>query len=142
MTLAENVVAMDSPTAYDPSLPYKVADLAQADFGDKEMQLAENEMPGLMAVREKYGPRQPLKGLNHRQPAHDHPDRGADRDPGRARRRGALGSCNIFSTQDHAAAAIAAASASPSTPGRARPWRILVVHRAGAELAGRQRART
>jgi adenosylhomocysteinase len=63
MTLAENVVAIDSPTAYDPSLPYKVADLAQADFGDKEMQLAENEMPGLMAVREKYGPRQPLKGL-------------------------------------------------------------------------------
>jgi adenosylhomocysteinase len=49
--------------ALDLSLPYKVADLSLADFGNKEMQLAENEMPGLMAVREKYGPRQPLKGL-------------------------------------------------------------------------------
>jgi adenosylhomocysteinase len=62
MTLADNVVAIDGPAAYDPSLPYKVADLTLADFGDKEMQLAENEMPGLMAVREKYGPKQPLKG--------------------------------------------------------------------------------
>ena len=63
MSLAENVVTMSRPLAYDGSLPYKIADISLADFGDKEMQLAENEMPGLMAVREKYGPRQPLKGL-------------------------------------------------------------------------------
>ncbi|MCK4467505.1 MAG: adenosylhomocysteinase, partial [Desulfobacterales bacterium] len=47
----------------DPSLPYKVADISLADFGFREMKLAENEMPGLMAVREKYGPEKPLKGM-------------------------------------------------------------------------------
>ncbi len=47
----------------DHSLPYKVADISLADFGNKEMKLAENEMPGLMSVREKYGPSKPLKGL-------------------------------------------------------------------------------
>ena len=45
------------------SLPYKVADLSQAEWGRKEMQLSENEMPGLMAVIEKYGPKKPLAGL-------------------------------------------------------------------------------
>ena len=63
MTRAENVVTMAGPPAYDASLPYTIADIKLADFGDKEMQLAENEMPGLMAVRKKYGPSQPLKGL-------------------------------------------------------------------------------
>jgi adenosylhomocysteinase len=108
MTLAENVVAMDSPTAYDPSLPYKVADLAQADFGDKEMQLAENEMPGLMAVREKYGPRQPLKGLKVTGSLHMTIQTAMLIDT--LKLLGAdvrWASCNIFSTQDHAAAAIA-----------------------------------
>ncbi|KAL0096127.1 adenosylhomocysteinase, partial [Phycomyces blakesleeanus] len=88
---------------------YKVADISLAAFGRKEIELAENEMPGLMSIREKYGPSQPLKG---------------------ARIAGCLhmtiqtavlietltflgaevtwSSCNIFSTQDHAAAAIAA----------------------------------
>ena len=47
----------------DPKLPYKVADLSLAEFGHKEMALAEKEMPGLMAVRAKYGPEQPLSGL-------------------------------------------------------------------------------
>jgi len=91
-------------------LPYKVADIALADFGRKEIELAEKEMPGLMTLRERYGKQQPLKG---------------------ARIMGSLHmtiqtavlietlvhlgaevrwcSCNIYSTQDHAAAAIAAA---------------------------------
>src|SRR5574343_965425 len=93
-----------------PYLPYKVKDISLAEWGRKEIQLAEAEMPGLMALREEYGPSQPLKG---------------------ARIAGCLhmtiqtavlietlvhlgaevtwSSCNIFSTQDHAAAAIAAA---------------------------------
>ncbi|KAK7451076.1 S-adenosyl-L-homocysteine hydrolase [Stygiomarasmius scandens] len=88
---------------------YKVADVSLAAFGRKEIEIAENEMPGLMYLRKKYGPSQPLKG---------------------ARIAGCLhmtiqtavlietlthlgaevtwSSCNIFSTQDHAAAAIAA----------------------------------
>ena len=45
------------------TLPYKVADLSQADWGRKEMQLSENEMPGLMAVIKKYGPKKPLAGM-------------------------------------------------------------------------------
>ncbi len=89
---------------------YKVADIKLADWGRREIAIAETEMPGLMAIREEYGPSQPLKG---------------------ARITGCLhmtiqtavlietlvklgaeirwSSCNIFSTQDHAAAAIAAA---------------------------------
>ena len=44
------------------TLPYKVADITLADFGRKEIDLAEKEMPGLMALREKYGESKPLKG--------------------------------------------------------------------------------
>jgi len=94
--------------ALDLSLPYKVADLSLADFGNKEMQLAENEMPGLMAVREKYGPRQPLKGLKVTGSLHMTIQTAMLIETLKA-----LGadirwaSCNIFSTQDHAAAAIA-----------------------------------
>src|ERR1700741_5422275 len=93
----------------DFKLPNKVKDISLADWGRKEIRLAEAEMPGLMAIRKEYGPKQPLKG---------------------ARIAGCLhmtiqtavlietlielgaevkwSSCNIFSTQDHAAAAIAA----------------------------------
>ncbi|MFN5533013.1 MAG: adenosylhomocysteinase [Planctomycetaceae bacterium] len=96
-------------TAAVSALPYKVKDLSLAEWGRKEIELAENEMPGLMALRKKYGPSKPLAG---------------------ARIAGCLhmtiqtavlietlielgatvrwSSCNIFSTQDHAAAAIAA----------------------------------
>ena len=94
----------------DPALPFKVADLAQADWGRREMDLAENEMPGLMAVRAKYGPRKPLKGLKIMGSLHMTIQTamlietlkilGADL---------RWASCNIFSTQDHAAAAIAKA---------------------------------
>ena len=44
------------------TLPYKVADMSLADFGRKEIEIAEKEMPGLMALREKYGQAKPLKG--------------------------------------------------------------------------------
>src|SRR6202789_2868776 len=94
----------------DKKLPYRVKDMSLAEWGRKEIMLAENEMPGLMALRKKYGQSKPLKG---------------------ARIAGCLhmtiqtavlietlielgaqvtwSSCNIFSTQDHAAAAIAKA---------------------------------
>lgn len=91
-----------------PQLPYKVADMSQADFGLKEMALAENEMPGLMAVRQKYGPSQPLKGLKVTGSLHMTIQTAMLIDT--LKILGAdirWASCNIFSTQDHAAAAIA-----------------------------------
>ena len=92
----------------DPALPCKVADMSLAEWGIKEMQLAENEMPGLMAVRAKYGPEQPLKGLKVMGSLHMTIQTAMLIDTLHA-----LGAdirwatCNIFSTQDHAAAAIA-----------------------------------
>jgi adenosylhomocysteinase len=94
----------------DKKLKYKVADLSLAEWGRKEMQLAENEMPGLMAVRRKYGPKKPLKGLKIMGSLHMTIQTAMLIETLRA-----LGadlrwaSCNIFSTQDHAAAAIAKA---------------------------------
>ena len=92
----------------DLSLKHKVKDISLADWGLKEMELSENEMPGLMAVREKYGPQKPLKGLKVTGSLHmtiqtamlieTLVELGADV---------RWASCNIFSTQDHAAAAIA-----------------------------------
>ena len=92
----------------DLSLSYKVADISLAELGQKEMKLAENEMPGLMAVREKYGPDKPLKGLKITGSLHmtiqtamlieTLKELGGDI---------RWASCNIFSTQDHAAAAVA-----------------------------------
>ncbi len=92
------------------ALPYKVADMNLADFGRKEIELAENEMPGLMALREKYGKQKPLKGARVSGSLHmtiqtavlieTLVELGA---------QVRWASCNIFSTQDHAAAAIAAA---------------------------------
>ena len=93
----------------DLALPHKVADLSLAAFGNREMALSENEMPGLMAVREKYGPTKPLKGLRVMGSLHM-----TIQTAMLIETLTALGadvrwaSCNIFSTQDHAAAAIAA----------------------------------
>jgi len=88
---------------------YKVADIALAEFGRKEIRIAENEMPGLMAMRQKYGPSKPLRGARIAGCLHmtiqtavlieTLEELGADVQ---------WSSCNIFSTQDHAAAAIAA----------------------------------
>lgn len=89
---------------------YKVADMTQAEFGRKEIDIAEKEMPGLMAIRAKYGPQKPLKGAKITGSLHmtiqtavlieTLVELGADV---------RWASCNIFSTQDHAAAAIVAA---------------------------------
>lgn len=92
----------------DPKRPYKVADMALAALGHKEMALSEKEMPGLMAIREKYGPRQPLKGLKVMGSLHMTIQTAMLIDT--LKILGAdvrWASCNIFSTQDHAAAAIA-----------------------------------
>jgi len=87
---------------------FLVADLSLADFGRKEIAIAETEMPGLMALRDKYGPNQPLKGARIAGSLHMTIQTAVLIETLRA-----LGadvrwaSCNIFSTQDHAAAAIA-----------------------------------
>jgi len=91
------------------NLPYKVADINLADWGRKEIEIAEQEMPGLMAVREKYRGEQPLKGVRITGSLHMTIQTAV-----LIETLVALGadvrwaSCNIFSTQDHAAAAIAA----------------------------------
>jgi adenosylhomocysteinase len=88
---------------------YKVKDIALADFGRKELDVAEHEMPGLMATREKYGPKKPLAGVRITGSLHMTIQTGVLietlKDLGADVR---WASCNIFSTQDHAAAAIAA----------------------------------
>jgi adenosylhomocysteinase len=88
---------------------YKIKDIGLAEFGRKEIDLAENEMPGLMQTREKYGPEQPLKGARVMGSLHMTIQTAV-----LIETLAAIGgnvrwcSCNIFSTQDHAAAAIAA----------------------------------
>jgi len=97
-------------------LPFKVADLSQADFGRKEIRLAEQEMPGLMALRKEYDGQQPLQGARVMGSLHMTIQTAV-----LIETLSALGadvrwvSCNIFSTQDHAAAAIAVGS--PQTGG-------------------------
>jgi adenosylhomocysteinase len=91
-------------------VPYKVKDLSLAEWGRKEIRLAEAEMPGLMSLRSEFGPSQPLKGARIAGCLHmtiqtavlieTLIELGAEV---------TWSSCNIFSTQDHAAAAIAAA---------------------------------
>src|SRR3984885_8985210 len=92
---------------------YKVADLTLADWGRKEMTIAEGEMPGLMAIRKEFAKSQPLKGARITGSLHMTIQTAVLIETLKA-----LGaevrwaSCNIFSTQDHAAAAIAAAGIS------------------------------
>ncbi|RKT01571.1 adenosylhomocysteinase [Chryseobacterium defluvii] len=98
---------METTTQY---VPYKVKDISLAEWGRKEITLAEAEMPGLMAIREEYGAEQPLKGARIAGCLHMTIQTAV-----LIETLVALGaevtwsSCNIFSTQDHAAAAIAAA---------------------------------
>ena len=96
--------------AVKEKLDYKIADITLADFGRKELDIAEKEMPGLMSIRDKFGPSKPLKGARIMGSLHmtiqtavlieTLVELGADV---------RWASCNIFSTQDHAAAAIAKA---------------------------------
>ena len=97
-------------TLTETTKDYNVRDITLADFGRKEIDIAEKEMPGLMATREKYGPEKPLDGVKIMGSLHMTVqtavlietliELGADI---------RWCSCNIFSTQDHAAAAIAVA---------------------------------
>lgn len=92
------------------SLSYKVADMALADFGRKEIELAEKEMPGLMSLRAKYGASKPLQGARIMGSLHMTIQTAVLIET--LKELGAevrWASCNIYSTQDHAAAAIAAA---------------------------------
>ncbi|MEY4739083.1 MAG: hypothetical protein RLZZ05_467, partial [Bacteroidota bacterium] len=101
---------MSTTAQLDFALPYKVTDITLAEWGRKEIRLAEAEMPGLMALREEYGASQPLKGARVAGCLHMTIQTAV-----LIETLVALGaevkwsSCNIFSTQDHAAAAIAAA---------------------------------
>ena len=88
--------------------PYKVADITLADFGRKEIDIAEKEMPGLMALQEKYGPKQPLKGARVMGSLHMTIQTAVlIKTLVRLGAEVRWSSCNIYSTQDHAAAAIA-----------------------------------
>src|SRR6516225_10435679 len=95
------------------SLPYKVADMSLADWGRKEISIAEHEMPGLMAIRNKYAAAKPLDGVRVSGSLHMTIQTAV-----LIETLVSLGaevrwaSCNIFSTQDHAAAAISAAGIS------------------------------
>jgi adenosylhomocysteinase len=101
---------MTVPADRRGSPDYRVADLSLAEFGRKEIAIAETEMPGLMALREEYRGREPLKGARIAGSLHMTIETAVLIETLRA-----LGaevrwaSCNIFSTQDHAAAAMAAA---------------------------------
>jgi adenosylhomocysteinase len=103
-----SAVALKSSNS--PSQDYFVADLGLADWGRKEIKIAETEMPGLMAIREEFAARQPLKGARITGSIHMTIQTAV-----LIQTLEALGakvrwaSCNIYSTQDHAAAAIAAA---------------------------------
>ncbi len=104
-----NVSATKNIKALEKDLRFEIADPSLAEWGRKEIRLAEDEMPGLMSIRKKYGPSKPLKGLKVTGSLHmtiqtavlieTLHELGADV---------RWASCNIFSTQDHAAAAIAA----------------------------------
>ena len=116
---------MGTATLNQTSADYKVADLSLAEWGRKEISIAEQEMPGLMAIRRKYAAEKPLAGVRVTGSLHmtiqtavlieTLVDLGASV---------RWASCNIFSTQDHAAAAIAAAG------------------RAGLRLEGRERSKS
>jgi adenosylhomocysteinase len=109
--IKENLMAAKKSVATPElsSFKYKVADIALAEFGRKEIEISEHEMPGLMALRKKYGKKKPLKGARITGSLHmtiqtailieTLKELGADV---------RWASCNIFSTQDHAAAGIAA----------------------------------
>src|SRR4051794_23003224 len=105
MTLMAEPIQSHKPST---KLEFKVADLSLAEWGRKEIMLAEQEMPGLMAVRDEYAKQQPLKGLRVMGSLHMTIQTAV-----LIETLSALGasvrwcSCNIFSTQDHAAAAVA-----------------------------------
>ena len=146
MTTTENALTPDVRNGID----FKVADLSLADFGRKELDLAEYEMPGLMSLRREYAEVQPLKGARISGSLHmtvqtavlieTLVELGAEV---------RWASCNIFSTQDHAAAAVVVGKhGTPEEPKGVPGVRVegrdargvLVGRRADADLAGRRQA--
>ena len=107
--MATAVLTPNTTETASATLPYKVADISLASWGRKEIAVAEHEMPGLMSIRAKYAPSQPLAGVRITGSLHMTIQTAVLIETLKA-----LGadvrwaSCNIFSTQDHAAAAIAA----------------------------------
>src|SRR5947208_8411559 len=109
---------MGTVTLHQTAAEFKVADITLADWGRKEIDIAEHEMPGLMSIRRKHAAAKPLQGVRVTGSLHmtiqtavlieTLKDIGADV---------RWASCNIFSTQDHAAAAIAR-SGTPVFPGK------------------------
>ena len=122
------------------TLPYKVADMSLAAWGRKEISIAEHEMPGLMSIRRKYAATKPLQGVRITGSLHmtiqtavlieTLTDLGANV---------RWASCNIFSTQDHAARSHRRGRHSGLRVEGRVAGRILVVYRPGAFLRGRQR---
>ena len=109
---------------------YKVKDIALADFGRKELDIAEHEMPGLVATREKYGPKKPLAGVRITGSLHMTIQTGVLIET--LKELGAdvrWASCNIFSTQDHSSLCLEGRDLG----------RILVVHLEGHHVPRRQR---
>src|SRR6266496_4820629 len=108
--MTQTLTPPSTKSAQSSKLEFKVADLKLAEWGRKEIMLAEQEMPGLMSVRAEYAKQQPLKGLRIMGSLHMTIQTAV-----LIETLSALGasvrwcSCNIFSTQDHAAAAIAKA---------------------------------
>ena len=118
---------------------YKVADISLADWGRKEIAIAESEMPALIKIREKYRASQPLKGAKIIGCIHMTIQTAVLIET--LKTLGAevrWSSCNIFSTQDHAAAAIAAAGTPRLCLERGNRRRIPVVHRADLPHPRRQ----
>ena len=114
--------------------PFKVADLSLAAFGRKEIELAEHEMPGLMAMRAEYAASQPLAGARVTGSLHMTVQTAVLIETLTALgARVRWASCNIFSTQDHAAAAVAVG---PERHGRRSPGRP------GLRLEGRDARRS
>lgn len=98
-----------STSQTDLKMDYKVKDISLAEWGRKEIEIAEKEMPGLMSIRKKYGNEKPLKGVRIMGSLHMTIQTAVLIET--LKELGAnvrWASCNIFSTQDHAAAAIAA----------------------------------
>ena len=128
-------------------MDFKVADLSLADYGRTEITLAEHEMPGLMAMRERYGDSKPLAGAKIAGSLHMTIQTAV-----LIETLTALGaevrwaSCSIFSTQDYAAAAVVVGrdgtagdrGASRCSPGRGDAGGVLVVHPADPALARRR----
>lgn len=123
---------------FPTNLPYKVADMSLAEFGRKEIEIAEHEMPGLMALRQKYADQKPLKGARITGSLHMTIQTAV-----LIETLVALGadvrwaSCNIFSTQDHAAAAIAGGRRTGIRLERRDAGGVLVVYGHGASFPGR-----